>query len=336
MENPIMRRLPGLNALRAFEAASRHLSFTKAAEELHVTQAAISHQIKSLEEQLALKLFTRANRTLALTAAGAAYAADVRDAFDRLALATQRIVPRNDADILTITVSPTAAGHWLVPRLNRFLATNRDMQVRLNVTGRQVDLLQEDVDLAIRVKRGDWTGLHATRLARISLILVCSPRLLAGPKPLRGPADLVNFKLLREPEVSWTSWLRANGVLDTSSTRCLLIDEHGLLIEAAVAGQGVALARDALVADKLAAGTLVRPFDLVPPPDAADFDYYLVCRARDAEQRKIVAFREWALAEAAASRPQAGVVSVPFGGALVSAEPAPGRRIAPARSRRSA
>src|SRR5215471_12525427 len=160
MENPITRRLPGLNALRAFEAASRHLSFTKAAEELHVTQAAISHQIKSLEDQLALKLFTRANRALALTQAGAAYAADVRDAFDRLALATERVVPRKDANILTITVSPTAAGHWLVPRLNRFLASHRELQVRLNVTGRRVDLLQEDVDLAIRIKGGDWTGLH--------------------------------------------------------------------------------------------------------------------------------------------------------------------------------
>jgi LysR family glycine cleavage system transcriptional activator len=329
MENPITRRLPGLNALRAFEAASRHLSFTKAAEELHVTQAAISHQIKSLEDQLALKLFTRANRALALTQAGAAYAADVRDAFDRLALATERVVPRKDAHILTITVSPTAAGHWLVPRLNRFLAAHRDLQVRLNVTGRRVDLLQEDVDLAIRIKGGDWTGLHATRLAEVSLILVCSPRLLAGSRPLRAPADLVNFKLLREPDVSWPAWLRANGVLDTSSTHCLLIDEHGLLIDAAVAGQGAALARDVLVADKLAAGTLVRPFDLVPPQDVADFDYYLVCRARDAESPKIAAFREWALAEAAQAR-------TPAIGAAFSDPPGMARRIAPARSRRSA
>src|SRR5215470_10693085 len=235
MEN---RRLPGLNALRAFEAASRHLSFTKAAEELHVTQAAISHQIKSLEDQLALKLFTRANRALALTQAGAAYAADVRDAFDRLALATARVVPRKDANILTITVSPTAAS-WLVPRLNRFLATHHELQVRLNVTARRVDLLQEDVDLAIRIRAGDWTGLHATRLAEVSLILVASPRLLAGPKPMRTPADLVHFKLLREPDVSWPDWLRANGVLDTTDCHCLLIDEHGMLIEAAVAAQGI-------------------------------------------------------------------------------------------------
>jgi LysR family glycine cleavage system transcriptional activator len=323
MENSIIRRLPGLNALRAFEAASRHLSFTKAAEELHVTQAAISHQIKSLEDQLALKLFTRANRALALTAAGAAYAADVRDAFDRLALATERVVPRKDANILTVTVSPTAAG-WLVPRLNRFLAAHRELQVRLNVTGRRVDLLQEDVDLAIRVRSGDWTGLHATRLVEVSLILVSSPRLLTGSKPMRTPADLVHFKLLREPDVSWPAWLRANGVLDTSSTHCLLIDEHGTLIEAAVAGQGIALARDFLVADKLAAGTLVRPFDLRPPPDVANFDYYLVCRARDAEQPKIVAFRDWALAEAAETS------------APMSALPGAARRTAPARSRRSA
>jgi LysR family glycine cleavage system transcriptional activator len=205
--------------------------------------------------------------------------------------------------------------------------------VRLNVTGRRVDLLQEDVDLAIRIKGGDWTGLHATRLAEVSLILVCSPRLLAGSKPLRAPADLVNFKLLREPDVSWSAWLRANGVLDTSSTHCLLIDEHGLLIDAAVAGQGVALARDALVADKLAAGTLVRPFDLTPPQDVADFDYYLVGRARDAEQPKIVAFREWALAEAAESRaPRIGAPFIVGSGATAGAA----RRIAPARSRRSA
>lgn len=328
MENQAPRRLPGLNALRAFEAASRHLSFTRAAAELHVTQAAISHQIKALEDQLALKLFTRANRALALTAAGAAYAADVRDAFDRLALATERVVPRKDANVLTITISPTAAGHWLVPRLNRFLAAHRDLQVRLNVTGRHVDLLQEDVDLAIRTRRGDWTGLHATRLAQVALILVASPRLLAGPRPMRTPGDLVHFKLLREPEVSWPAWLRANGVLDTSSTHCLLIDEHGLLIDAAVAGQGIALARDFLVADKLAAGTLVRPFGLMPPQDAADFDYYLVCRARDAEQPKIAAFREWALAEAAAT-------TSPLG-APMRVLPGAARRTAPARSRRSA
>jgi LysR family transcriptional regulator, glycine cleavage system transcriptional activator len=301
MEHGASQKLPSLNALRAFEAAARHLSFTRAAAELHVTQAAISHQIKALENDLGVRLFTRANRALTLTEAGAAYAADVRDAFDRLTRATGRLVPRNDGAILTVSVSPANAGHWLIPRLHRFRAAHPEISVRLNVTGRVVDLQQEDVDCAIRHRHDGWNDLHAVLLARQSLIVVCSPTLLNGRKKLRCPADLVHYALLREPEVDWEPWLIANGVADPDTTRCIVIDDHGMVIEAAVAGQGVALARDFLVADKLASRVLIKPFEITPPPDSPDFDYYLVCRKAAVDQPKITAFHDWTMKEAAAT-----------------------------------
>lgn len=301
MEHAAIQRLPSLSALRAFEAAARHLSFTKAAAELHVTQAAVSHQIKALETDLGVRLFTRANRALTLTEAGSAYAADVRDAFDRLVRATERLAPRRDGAILTVSVSPASAGHWLIPRLHRFRATHPEISVRLNVTGRVVDLHQEDIDCAIRHRRDDLHGLHAVLLARQSMIVVCSPTLLNGRKKLRGPADLVHHALLREPEVDWQPWLVANGVADPDMSRCIMIDDHGMVIEAAVAGQGVALVRDFLVADKLASRVLIKPFEMTPPPNPPNFDYFLVCRKSAADQPKIKAFHDWVMAEAKAT-----------------------------------
>jgi LysR family glycine cleavage system transcriptional activator len=301
MKRSATQTLPSLSALRAFEAAARHLSFTRAAAELHVTQAAVSHQIKALETDLAVRLFMRANRTLTLTEAGAAYAADVRDAFNRLALATERLAPRDNGAILTVSVSPASAGHWLIPRLHRFRAAHPEISVRLNVTGRVVDLQQEDVDCAIRHRRDDMQGLHAALLARQSMIVVCSPTLLNARKRLRRPEDLAHHPLLREPEIDWRPWLAANGVADPDASRYIMIDDHGMVIEAAVAGQGVALVRDFLVADKLTSRVLIRPFALTPPPDVPNFDYFLVCRKSAADQPKIKAFHDWVMAEAAAT-----------------------------------
>ncbi len=298
-----MVQLPSLNGLKAFEAVARHLSFTKAASELGVTQAAVSHQIKALEAQLGTRLLTRSNRTTALTPAGASFAVEVRDAFERLARASQRFMGHGEANTLTVSVGAALASHWLIARLNRFRARHPDISVRLNVTSRLVDLRHEDVDVAIRQAHEVSEGLHATRVAQQRLVLVASPALLAEGQPLASPADLRHHLLLRETNFDWAAWLRANGVKDPEDTHCLEIDSHGAVIDAAIAGQGVALARSFVVAEKLASGVLVNPLPMRPPPDFPNIDMCFVCLPAAADLPKVRAFRDWILGETAAMAP---------------------------------
>ena len=293
------RRLPPLNAVRAFEAAARHLSFTKAAKELHVTQAAISHQVKALEAYLGLKLFRRLNRALVLTEEGQTYLPPVKRIFDHLYDATRRLTENEARGKLTVSVIPSLAARWLVPRLGRFREAQPDIDVRVAPSGHLVDFAREDVDLGIRYGRGRYPGLRVERLMTEDILPVCSPALLEGSRPLKRPSDLRHHTLLHdEGHAEWRTWLLAAGVDDVDATRGTVFTDSGMLIQAAAAGQGVALARGALAADDLASGRLVRPFDFNLP---AEFAYYIVCPEATADQPKVVAFREWLLQESARS-----------------------------------
>lgn len=288
------RHLPPLNALRAFEAAARHLSFTAAARELNVTQAAISHHVKALEERLALKLFHRRNRSLVLTDAGQAYLPPLREAFDTLAEATRRLTAREATATLTVSTMLSFAATWLVPKLKRFHAAHPEIEVRIVASDQLVDFGREDVDVAIRYGRGDWPGLRAERFLTEDIFPVCSPRLLGGAHPLRTPDDLCHHTLLHDDmRESWRMWLLAAGVDGVDPERGPAFSHSSMVMQAAIDAQGVALGRSALAADALAEGALVRPFDVSLP---AEFAYYFVCPEAIAAWPNVRAFREWLLA----------------------------------------
>jgi LysR family glycine cleavage system transcriptional activator len=290
------RRLPPLNALRVFEAAARHLSFTRAAEELNVTQAAVSHQIKGLEARLGLKLFHRLNRALLLTDQGQAYFPPVRDALDTLAQATERLGATDTAGRLTVSTLVSFAANWLVPRLGRYRALHPEIDVRITTSDFLVEFAREDVDLAIRYGGGDWRGLDAARLMTEEVFPVCSPGLLDRGPPLRDPSDLRHYTLLHdEMREDWRMWLMAAGATDIDATRGPSFSNSNLVVQAAIAGEGVALGRSVLVADDLDAGRLVRPFEMSLP---GEFAYYVVCPEATAGRPKIEAFRDWLLDEA--------------------------------------
>ena len=294
----MVRRLPSLNALRAFEAAARHESFTKAAIDLNVTQGAVSHQVKALEADLGLKLFTREKKKLALTDPGRAYLVIVRDSFDRLAAGTEHLLQRENAGVLTVTMSPNFAAKWLIHRLGDFVSTHPGIELRVGAAMHHVDFAREDVDLAIRHGEGDWPGHHVTRLCTEELFPVCSPRLIKGRPPLRRPGDLGQHTLLHSRERNdWNAWLAAAGVDDIDISRGMVFNQMSMAIDAAVDGQGVALARTALASWDLMAGRLARPFAVrlkVP------YAYYIVCPKATADRPKIATFRKWLLAQAQA------------------------------------
>ncbi len=290
------RRLPPLNALRAFEAAARHLSFTRAAGELHVTQAAISHQVKALEEHLGRKLFRRLNRALLLTDDGQAYLPSVSRAFTLLNDATSDLLTKHAPGPLTVSALPSFAARWLVPRLGRFRHIRPDIDLRIDPSAALSDFAGGDVDVGIRYGRGKYPGMRADWLMTEDIFPVCSPALLEGPHPLRDPKDLEHQVLLHDDgHGDWRTWLLAAGVERVDPARGPIFTDSSMLIQAAMAAQGVALARGVLAADELAAGRLVRPFTLSLPTEYA---YYLVCPVNTAEQPKITAFRDWLLSEA--------------------------------------
>ncbi len=292
------RQLPPLNALRAFEAAGRHLSFTKAAAELNVTPAAIGHQVKALEDLLKVPLFHRLTRSLRLTDAGQAALPTLGEGFDRLAKAVVDMRAQLDSGLLTISVSPSFGAMWLVPRLEQFRAKHPDIEIRLDGTDRLVDVNRGDADVALRYGPGGYDGVRVDELFSHVNTPVCSPALLDGEHPLRQPDDLRHHTLLhidwKEAEASWRMWLLAAGLSDIDSTRGPRFSMEAMAVQAALDGNGVALVGDVLVADDIAAGRLVRPFDpkLSTP---LTFSYYLVTAADMVEQPKITAFRRWLL-----------------------------------------
>jgi LysR family glycine cleavage system transcriptional activator len=291
-----MRRLPPLNALKAFEAAARAESFTRAARELNVTQGAVSHQVKALEATLGLKLFQRERQRLKLTESGRGYLAVVRDALDLIALGTERLMQRQSAGLLTVSASPDFAAKWLVHRLGRFADSHPEIELRVSATAHHVDFAREDVDLAIRHGDGDWPGLEVVRLCAERLFPVCSPKLVSGRDRIAAPADLLRFPLLRlEDWTTWTRWFRAAGVAEPKPQGPAL-NRASMLIDAAVDGQGVALARTSLAAWDLINGRLIRPIDVsLRMPKT----YWIVCPKATSGAAKIAMFRKWLLAEAA-------------------------------------
>src|SRR6266568_3188999 len=237
-------RLPPLNALKAFKAASRHESFTRAAEELCVTQGAVSHQVKALESELGVKLFNRERQRLIITEAGRDYLAAVRDAFDRIAMATERLAQRQSSGMLTVSTSPDFAAKWLVHRLGRFAEAHPKIDLRISATMHHVDFAREDVDIAVRHGDGHWPGLHVTRLCAEHLFAVCSPRLASS---LARPSDVLKLPLLHlDDRTAWSAWLDAAGVASADAIHGPVLNRASMLIDAAVDGHGIALARTTL------------------------------------------------------------------------------------------
>ena len=285
------RRLPPLKSLRAFEAAARHLSFTRAADELFVTQAAVSHQIKSLEEFLGVPLFVRRNRKLLLTDEGQSYWPKIRDIFEILSSATEQIKAQGASGALTVSVVPTFATVWLVPRLSRFNQLYPDIEVRLKASDDIVDFVREDVDIAIYYDTGDYQGMHSITLLTEQLTPLCSPALLEGDKPLRSPEDLKHHTLLHDGSTTdWRRWLRHAGVKGINLNQGPVFSHTSMVQQAAIYGQGIAMGHLVLSQADVQAGRLIQPFELMME---SDFSYDLVCPKESAERPKIKAFCDW-------------------------------------------
>jgi LysR family glycine cleavage system transcriptional activator len=289
-------RLPPLNALKAFEAAARHESFTRAAEELCVTQGAVSHQVKALEAELAIKLFNRERQRLIITEAGKDYLTVVRDALDRIAVGTERLLQRQNAGVLTVSTSPDFAAKWLVHRLGHFADAHPGIDLRVSATLHHVDFAREEVDLAVRHGEGSWPGLDTVRLSAEQLFAVCSPKLISGRRRLNKPADILNFPLLHlDSRADWTNWLQAAGLDGADVMHGPVLNRASMVIDAAINGQGIALARTTLAAWDIINGRLVRPFS---GSLRLSKTYWIVCPKATATVPKIVTFRDWLLAEA--------------------------------------
>ena len=297
-----MRRLPPLKSLQAFEAAARWLSFSKAAEELFVTPAAISQQIKQLESHLGIVLFRRKTRAVELTEEARAVLPLVTDGFDKLAEAVERLGKDEESGLLTVSSVPTFAVKWLVQRLPDFSSLYPDIDVRLDAALEVRDFNRDGIDVSIRLGVGDYPGLHAARVFNEEVSPVCSPRLLAGAKPLRVPEDLKNHRLLhvdwgkfavQSPD--WLMWTKAAGVDGIDVEHGPRFTVESMAIEAAINGAGVALTSHSAIAEDLKAGRLVKPFDLALQTDIA---YWIVCPPENMRRAKVRVFFEWLLAEA--------------------------------------
>lgn len=298
---PPGRRLPSLGALAAFEALVRRASIRDAADDLAVTPQAVSQQVKALEHQLGVRLVRYAGRRWHLTAAGEAGAEALRDGFADLRRAVARMRDTTQRPRLTVSVDPALAATWLVPRLARFHAAHPGLEVLLEASMREADVAAGEADVALRYGRGDYRGLRAERLFDDRVFPVCSPALAAGAPPLHEPTDLRRHVLIHldwRPAAGhwpgWRDWLVAAGVDGVAIARGPRFSDHALALQAAAAGQGVALASRPLADDALAAGTLVRPFDT---DLETGFGYDAVC-APGETPAPVAAFLEWLRAEA--------------------------------------
>jgi len=298
-----MKKIPPLNALRVFEAAARHLSFTKAAEELHVTPGAVSQQIKALEDYLQTPVFRREKRSLLLTDEAQASLPVLREGFDKLAEAGKILSAKADTGRLTVSVAPSFASKWLVPRLDQFQTDHPEIDVWVSADMDVVDFAVNDVDLAIRYGSGHYPGLITDHLMAEKIVPVCSPQLLTGDNPLKTPEELTHHTLLHDSSTdkdescpTWPMWLKAAGVCHKQGDRGLKFNQSSLVIEAAVAGKGVALAKAALALADLEAGRLVIPFDMTTP---TEFAYYIVHPPSKSSSAAVKAFATWLKDEAA-------------------------------------
>lgn len=311
-------RLAPLNALRAFEAAARLLSFKNAAEELHVTPTAISHQIRTLEHFLGVRLFRRLPRALELTPAGEALMPGIRDGLERFAHALELARSSTRHARLTVLCPPLFAVRWLLPRLSAFSSQHPEITLRVARSVGTIEGMEDQAPRAgqrpedglqakILFAQGPQPGTRAERLFAPTLVPVCAPALAHGPHPLKTPADLRHHTLLHDESIpgagdwpSWEEWLEAAGVSGVDARQGLRYSDSSLAIEAALAGLGVGLALSSLVGDEVAAGRLVRPFTKVLP---ARLSYFLVLPPQAAAHPAVEAFRDWILEQARGMTP---------------------------------
>ena len=298
-------RLPSLNALRAFEAVARRLSFARAADELFVTKAAVAQQVRLLEDEIGAPLVERSGRGLRLTESGAAGAAALADGFAMLARAARAMREARGRGFLVINSSASFAATWLVGRIGKFKARHPEIDVLVDANPIEDALDRGAVDALIRWGAGDFPGLSTTRLFKEEVFPVCAPGVAAGEHPLREPRDLVNHTLLHlewNPNhstwPSWADWLKAAGAGEIEATRGVYFNQMSMAIVAAAQGQGVALTSFAIAADGLASGRLVAPFEISM---CTPFGYYFLCRPADADTPRIKALRDFLVEEAALS-----------------------------------
>ena len=308
-------RLPPLNALRAFEAAARLLSFKNAARELHVTPGAVSHQIKVLEEHLGVALFRRLTRALELTPEAVAMLPKVQEGLESLAAAVERVRARQAVAVLTVMAPPNFSARWLMPRLGRFTRAHPSLELHLASRSAMIDNASaphrpegaEDAPLVmVRFGDGHYPGARVDKLFSALYVPVCSPRLLEGEHALRVPADLRFHTLLHDDTVveegvrpGWADWLRSQGLDDVDATRGPHFSDASLAVEAALEAMGVALVLKPLVRAEIEAGRLAVPFDIAAP---TSFAYYLVTPEAYAKIPHVAAFRAWLLEEVAPER----------------------------------
>lgn len=286
-------KLPPLKALRVFEAAARQLSFTLAAEELFVTQAAVSHQIKSLEEFLGIKLFMRKNRSLLLTEEGQSYYLDIKEVFNGLYDATEKLLASGEKGAITVSSQPSFAIQWLVPRLKAFNIKHPDIDVRIKAVDQPENSLTEDVDIAIYYGRGYWPDIHVNKLHEEYLIPVFSPLLFSGNKPLETLEDISKHTLLHDnSRKDWKRWFKKVGIKGANVNNGPIFSHSAMVVQGAIHGQGIALAHSILAKPDIDSGRLVSPFKHVLISHSS---HYIVCREEQREVGKIAAFKEWVL-----------------------------------------
>ena len=290
-----LRQLPALNALRAFEAAARHESFSRAADELFVTHGAVSHQIRALETELAVSLFARDGKRVRLTDRGRQYAAEVRAALLALAESTRRIRSGDRDRRLIVSMLSSFSARWLTPRVGRFIEKHPEVDLELLSTNALTDFTRDDVDVAIRFGYGKYAGLHAEELLDEVFFPACSPSFKGGELP-RVPRDLEKMPLLRSDDELWRPWFDAAGLTDVPEPkRGVLYEDSSNLLQAAIDGQGIALVRRSLAMQEILAGRLVRLFNIDGP---SPWKYYFVCPHALLQTQRVQAFREWVFTEA--------------------------------------
>ena len=309
-------RLPPLQALRSFEAASRHLSFTRAAEELCVTQGAVSQQVKQLEEYLGLKLFYRLPRKLESTEQGVRLFRATHEAFTRIAAEVEQLKSVERAGVITVSVLQSFAVKWLIPRLAKFRALHPDVDVRIHADDRLIDFRSDGIDVAVRFERKASPGLYNELLFAELIFPVCAPMLLNDERyPINKPADLIHHVLLHDATArgfdlrnhmspaeaeadnsDWTHWLAEHPVRGVDPDRGVIFNAGDMVVQAAITGQGVAMARLSMAFDDLRSGLLVRPFEEI---STSSFSYYTSLPEENMERPQVKVFVDWLRAEAA-------------------------------------
>lgn len=289
------RRLPPLNSMKCFEAAGRLLSFTDAAKELNVTQAAVSHQIKVIEEFLEVSLFIRYPRRIVLTEQGKALLPNITDAFDKLSIAIRAVSKEQTTNIVNVRLAPSFAAKWLSPRLKNFWIKHPEININLFHASPPVDFDREEVDIAVTYGKGKWTNVISEELLSLDFFPVCSPAFMQNDKPLTDINNLRYYTFLHDANYEcWTEWLVLAGMNDIASNKGTIIDDTNVLIQAAIDGQGVALGSTVFVEDHLKSGKLVSPCDITLHDD---FAYHVVSTEKRLSNPAVRAFKDWLLGE---------------------------------------